>query len=202
MIKNDEKTSRLLGVILAGGASTRMGGNDKFMLPLGEKRILDYIVSRLSPQVDALILNTNANNISAELKVVPDIGDAAGPLSGLYTVLCYARDNGFDKVVTVAGDTPFIPNDLVLRFMEHAHNAAVVAKSDDRIHPIIGLWDVSLIAHVKTALENNELKMMNFIKNYAAFEVVWDQEIDPFFNINTAEDLKKAEEIAQMGQLF
>lgn len=202
MIRYDDPSPRLLGVILAGGASTRMGGHDKFLLPLGGKRILDHIVTRLSPQVDTLILNANTSNIVTEIDVVPDIGEPEGPLSGLFTALSHAKDNGFDKVVTVASDTPFIPNDLVSRFMECAYSRAVVAKSGDRIHPIIGLWDVSLLTDVKSALESKQLKMMNFVNNLGMVEVIWDRENDLFFNINTAEDLKQAEKLVHTGQFF
>lgn len=202
MVNKGDKSNRLLGVILAGGASTRMGGYDKFLLPMGEKRILDHIVERLSPQVDALVLNTNTTDISTELAILPDRGNSMGPLSGLYTVLRYAKDNGYSKIVSVASDTPFIPHDLVVRFMEQPDNRLVVAKSDDRLHPIIGLWDVTLLQDVKRALERPQLKVMSFVKNNNASEVVWDQALDPFFNINTAEDLEKAKKLAHQGQLF
>ena len=85
--------------------------------------------------------------------------------------------------------------------MEHSYCNVVVAKSGDRVHPTIGLWDVSLLTHVKRAIEYNQLKMMYFIQNNNLTEVVWNREIDPFFNINTAEDLKKAEKLVKKGQL-
>jgi len=186
---------RLLGVILAGGASRRMGGKNKCLLPLAGTSILDHIIKRLGPQVDSLILNANGLEMAENIEVVPDIIKDAGPLGGLYSALSFAKENGFSKVITVPGDTPFIPHDFSSRLMAHADQAVVVAKSADRIHPVLALWDVSLIDDLKVTLEKKHYKMRTWTAKYAPEIVIWTGEPDPFFNINTPEDLALAEKL-------
>ena len=187
--------TRLLGVIVAGGASRRMGGKNKCLLPLAGTSILDHIIERLSPQVDRLIVNANVEKISENIEVVPDIIKDAGPLGGLYSALSFAKEHGYSKVITAPGDTPFIPHDFARRLMEHADQAVVIAKSAGRIHPVLALWDVSLLDELKASLNEGERKMRNWIAKYATEEVVWTADPDPFFNINTPEDLIRAEKM-------
>ena len=196
MIDVAKNSTRLLGVILAGGSSRRMGGQDKFLLPLAGKSILDHIIERLRPQVDELILNANSEHILTDIKVIPDLYEPVGPMAGLYTALSYAKDNGFEKVVTVASDTPFIPDDFSKRLLEKAQNKIVVAKSNDRIHPVLALWDVSLLDELTEALNDDQRKMMSWISRFEVAEVCWNNSPDPFFNINTPEDLKEAENLS------
>lgn len=182
----------VLGVILAGGRSSRMGGNDKFLLDLRGKKILDHIIERFEPQVARLILNAN-RPIDTSLEVVPDIVSAHGPLGGLYSAFTFAKENGYSQIVTVPCDTPFIPDDFVSKLLEQSENPITVAKSQERIHPVLALWQISLLDDLKETIDNNQLKMMTWISRYVVTEVSWDSEPDPFFNINTAEDLAKAE---------
>ncbi len=179
-----------------------MNGQDKFLLPLGGKKMLSHIIDRLSPQVDKLILNINGPAQRAsffQLEVVSDIiydemNKPLGPLGGLYTALQYAKDNDFDYVVTTPCDTPFLPQNYVEKLWQHYQdNAVVVAKSKDRLHPVLALWSVSLLDDLKLTLEKNDRKMMDWLKKHHAKEVVWDEKLDPFININNLEDLKEAE---------
>lgn len=182
----------VLGVILAGGRSSRMGGNDKFLLDLGGKKILDHIIERLEPQVDRLILNAN-REVDTILEVVPDLVNSYGPLGGLYSALNYARENGFSQIITVPCDTPFIPYDFASRLLENRQTPIAVAKSAGRLHPVLALWHISLLGELKKTIENNQLKMMDWISSRSVTEVCWDTLPDPFFNINTADDLATAE---------
>jgi len=181
-----------LGVILAGGRSSRMAGKDKFLLDLGGKKILYHIIERLEPQVDRLILNAN-REVDTTLEVVPDLVNGHGPLGGLYSALNYAREKGYSQIVTVPCDTPFIPGDFVHRLLENSTSPITVANSANRTHPVLALWNISLIDNLKLALGNNQLKMMGLISTHPVTEVCWDTLPDPFFNINTADDLATAE---------
>jgi molybdenum cofactor guanylyltransferase len=197
----------VLGVILAGGSSRRMGGRDKFLLSLDGKQILQHIIARLKPQVDVVILNTRNVELKCSLEVVPDIksqenGEPYGPLGGLYTALSYAKKNGYSFVVTAPCDTPFIPDNFVLRLLEHKDKLIVTAKSKGQLHPVLSLWNVSLLSDLEKALDNKERKMMSWISKYNPVEVVWDQEPDPFLNINTSEDLLEAEKMILKNKLF
>ena len=110
-----------VGVILAGGRATRMGGGDKGLLPLGEARLLDHVVGRLAPQVAALALNANGDGArfaAYGLPVVPDsLAGFPGPLAGVLAGLDWAAERGAELVVTAAADTPFFPRDLVERLL-------------------------------------------------------------------------------------
>ncbi|HPF46116.1 MAG: molybdenum cofactor guanylyltransferase [Alphaproteobacteria bacterium] len=190
----------LLGVILAGGQSRRLGGNDKFLITLGKRRIIDHIVDRLGPQVDKIILNANRLDLDIRLEVVPDIldyGGQAGPMIGLFSALKYAKSHSYKKIVTVSADAPFIPDNFVERLMRHSSNSVVVAKSNGHVHSTHAVWDVSLLNDLDKALKMGERKMMSWIKSQKAVEIEWSIDPDPFFNINTAEDLENAKKLAE-----
>ncbi|PIK72507.1 molybdenum cofactor guanylyltransferase MobA, partial [Methylobacterium frigidaeris] len=137
-----------LGVILAGGLSRRMGGGDKPLLRLGDRTLLERVVERLAPQCSAgLILNANGDPARFRAFtgfVVPDsIPDAPGPLAGVLAALdfCAAHHPDVPYVASVAGDTPFLPHDLVARL----HAARVrdgvemaVAASGGQLHFVNG----------------------------------------------------------------
>lgn len=183
-----------LGVILAGGRSSRMGGKDKFLIELGGKKILDHIIERLEPQVDRLIINAN-RELDTSLEVVPDLVKGHGPLGGLYSALRFAKENGYSQIITVPCDTPFIPRDFASRLLEHSDKPITAAKSQGRIHPVLARWHISLLDDLKENIDNNQRKMLTWISKHPATEVSWDTPPDPFFNINRQEDLEKAERL-------
>jgi molybdopterin-guanine dinucleotide biosynthesis protein A len=183
-----------LGIILAGGMSRRMGGNDKFLETLGGQTILKHIKTRLSPQVDKMVFNHNKPVGNDDIEVVSDIISDAGPLGGIHAALSYAKDKGIDRIVTVPCDTPFIPMDYVSR-LKKSRKPLVIASSKGRLHPVLALWHVSLLEKMATSLENGDLKLMMFIKNIDHDVVNWDDKPDPFFNINTPDDLMRAKEV-------
>src|SRR5690606_37208572 len=121
---------KVAGIILAGGLSRRMGGGDKSLLELAGRPILAHVVARLAPQVEALALNANGDASRLKDFDLPVMADTvegfAGPLAGILAGLEWAASNKrFRAVVTVAGDTPFFPLDLVERL------SASVAKHPD-----------------------------------------------------------------------
>tara|TARA_R110002096_G_scaffold436105_1_gene668018 strand:- start:22977 stop:23582 length:606 start_codon:yes stop_codon:yes gene_type:complete len=193
MTDKDHNNTALLGVILAGGNSQRMGGGHKFLLSLCGTRIIDHVINSMSPQVDTLIVSANHEDLDTPLEVVPDLIKDAGPLGGIYTALMLAKERGYSKIVTAPADTPFIPDDFVSRLYAHSKNPIVVAKSDGQIHPVLALWDTELLDDIEMALKNGERKMLSLIKKYRPVQVDWTDERDPFFNINTPQDLDEAE---------
>lgn len=108
----------IAGIILAGGQSRRMGGGDKSLLALGDRRVLDHVVARLAPQVGPLALSANGDPTRFAGFGLPVLADTvegyAGPLAGILTGLEWAS-MACSAVVTVAGDTPFFPEDVVGR---------------------------------------------------------------------------------------
>ena len=183
----------LLGVVLAGGQSRRMSGHDKHQILLGGKTLLTHVTDRLDPLVDNLIINSNNENISDAYKVVPDIESHLGPIGGLYSALKYASENGYDQIVTTPCDTPFVPENYVDQLKKGHAKSCTIVGSGDRLHPVLGLWDVAVLNDVKASIEEKNLKLMTLLENIDHTICRWPDEPDPFFNINKPEDVKIAE---------
>ncbi len=201
-----------VGVILAGGQSRRMGGGDKCLRPLGGRPILAHVIERARPQVAALILNANgdpARFLSYGLPVVGDpIPGFAGPLVGVLAGLEWTATHApsAEFVVSFAADAPFVPRDLVARLSEVAHHAAAelaVATSAGQVHPVIGLWKVSLRQALRSAIVDEDIRKVDtwtarFRTAVVEFPVAGR---DPFFNVNDASDLAEAGLLLEPRQL-
>jgi molybdenum cofactor guanylyltransferase len=202
-------TTRIPGVLLAGGLARRMGGGDKPMRTIGGRTILERVIARLSPQCDGLILNANgdpARFAAFGLPVIADsVADFPGPLAGILAALDWMAANRPDVllVLSAAGDCPFLPRDLVSRL----HDALVkenaqlaVAASGDQSHPVIGLWSVSLRDELRHALVVEDVRKIDrWTARYKLATVNWPIEpLNPFFNANTVEDIAEAERLAAL----
>jgi len=207
-----------LGVILAGGQATRMGGGDKGRLALGNQTILDHVIARLSPQVSGLALNANGdptrfNDLS--LPILPDpIPGYAGPLVGVLAGLDWAATKGASTIVTVAADTPFFPTSLVHNLQETAQDMphplvlAATPRADGEAtksmsrsglirHPTFGLWPVALRDDLRVALQDGLRKVVLWTEKHKGREAVFNGAGDPFFNVNTPEDLAHAQTLSE-----
>lgn len=192
-------TNKILGVILAGGRASRMGGVDKPLIAVAGKPILTHLIERLSPQCDALILNANGDPLRFApfgLPVTPDsVAGFAGPLAGILAGLDEAARRGdFMDIVSVPGDTPFIPTDLVTRLYEARKQAGTeiaVASSAGRAHHAVALWPVALRETLRRALvDDGERRVSAFIARRPHTTVAWPTRSgDPFANLNRPEDL-------------
>lgn len=186
---------QVAGVILAGGQATRMGGGDKCLLPLGgSETVLERIVGRIGPQVACLALNANgdpARFASFGLEVLPDTFSDAGPLAGVLAGMRWAQDQGCNTLVSVAGDTPFFPVDLVAHLQAGRAGHPVAMAATDRTHPVFALWNVSLAPALALALDDGIRRVAAFATAQGALSVSFPvtEGMDPFFNINTPEDL-------------
>ncbi|MEM8788506.1 MAG: molybdenum cofactor guanylyltransferase MobA [Pseudomonadota bacterium] len=192
----------ITGVILAGGAASRMGGGDKCLLPLGGQTLLAGIIARLAPQVDRVVLNANddpARFAGFGVSVVPDsLPDRPGPLAG---VLAGMETAAPGHVVTVAGDTPHFPTDLVAGLraaLGPGHPIALAASPNARrgwgLHPTFGLWPTDLAADLRAALQAGTRKVVIWAERHGFAEARFPaSDGDPFFNINTPEDLAAAQ---------
>ena len=193
-----------LGVILAGGQATRMGGGDKGLLTLGGQTLLARVIDRLEPQVGSVALNANgdaARFADFDLPVLPDSIDGfVGPLAGVLAGLDWAASQGADTIVTAAADTPFFPCDLVpqllLRAEGMAHPLVLAATPDPKRgtarHPTFGLWPVALRDDLRAALTGGLRKVVLWTDQHDGREALFPDE-DAFFNVNTPEDLARAE---------
>jgi len=197
-------TVPIIGVILAGGLSRRMGGGDKGLRLLGGKSILRHVVDRVVPQVGRTILNANGDpGRFAEfgLPVVPDsLPDFPGPLAGVLAGMDWARANAAEAthVATFAGDSPFVPRDLVARMAAEIPAAEIVSvRSAGQDYPIIGLWPVSLADALRRAMVEEDMRKVDrWTARYrlAVIDVAADP-VDPFFNANAPADLDEAERL-------
>lgn len=194
------------GVILAGGRATRMGGGDKGLLPLGNGTLLGYVIDRLDPQVDGLALNANGDPARFQHLGLPVLADSiegfAGPLAGVLAGLDWAAAHGADTIVTAAADTPFFPADLVPQLLlasEGMEHPLVLAATPDAKrgairHPTFGLWPVALREDLRAGLKAGLRKVVLWTEKHHGREAVFStSHFDPFFNVNTPEDLAAAE---------
>ena len=195
-----------LGVILAGGLATRMGGGDKSLLMLSGQTLMARVIARMQPQVAGLAINANGDVArfgGFGLPVVADSIDGfAGPLAGVLAGLDWAATLGADHIVTAAADTPFFPADLVPRLLLAAENADVTMALAASPHPTrgmlrqptFGLWPVALREDLRVALQSRVRKVVQWTdKHSAALAPFQADGFDPFFNVNTPEDMKMAE---------
>jgi molybdopterin-guanine dinucleotide biosynthesis protein A len=201
MIARDEIT----GVVLAGGLSRRMGRGDKALLELAGRPLIRHAAERLAPQVGALAINANgdpARFAALALPVVPDeTADFPGPLAGVLAALHWAARvrPQTRAVVSISADAPFVPADLVHRLLEASSCTpvlrAAVAQSHGHRHHVIGLWPLETASEIEAALARSERRVEAIVDRLGAVAVPFpDQEIagervDPFFNINTPDDL-------------
>ena len=205
------------GIILAGGLSRRMGGGDKGLLMLGEISIIERVIDKILPQVGSLAININGDSSrfpDYKLPIIPDsIKGYLGPLSGILAGMEWAFKNGNRYIATVAADTPFLPDDFIKRLhaMVKSKNlnigiaaSRILSGDDVFIHPTFGIWEVALKDDLRDALANDTRKIMFWAKkfklDYYYFDTS-DKLSDPFFNINTPDDLEKAKYRLKKGLL-
>lgn len=204
-------TDRVAGVVLAGGQSRRMGGGDKGQRILGGRPMIAHVIERLSPQVNALAINSNADPQSFADHGLPVLADCiegyAGPLAGVLTGLQWAADNpAFTHVVTAATDTPFFPHDLVARFVVHAApDRIVMARSGGNRHPVFALWPVALRDDLTQWMASSDtMKVLAWAGRhdlvFCDFEYSPATGMDPFFNANTPEEFAEAEALLREGK--
>ena len=195
-----------LGVVLAGGLARRMGGGDKAMHIIGGRTILEHVVARIAHACDEVIINANgdpARFAALGLTVVADdLPGFPGPLAGILAALDWCAQNrpAFDWVLSAATDCPFLPDDLLARL--HAARAAdnaqlAVASSGGQSHHVIGLWRVDLRDELRHALVAENLRRIeSWTARYRLATACWPTTPhDPFFNVNTADDLSHAERL-------
>ena len=196
----------VIGIVLAGGQSRRMGGGDKCLETLGDAPVLAHVIARLDPQVSRLVINANGDVsrfAAFDLPVVPDsLSGFQGPLAGVQAGLAWvaAHHPEISWAVTVPSDTPFIPCDLVERLARAAKSSGTmaVATSEAGVHPVVGLWPVAMRVALARSLGAGERKASRWAEMQGAAQVCFDKEavgearVDPFFNINRPDDLAAA----------
>jgi len=183
-------------MIISGGTSRRFG-TDKGQAQLGGKPLVQHVLGRLSGQVSVVAINSN-DEIYDELDI-PVIADVIegglGPLAGVLTAMEWAQGLGEARVLTCAVDTPFLPLDWAECLAYVPGDRIAVSFSGERVHNVCTIWPVSLAADLRAALEGGQRRVGEWIEGYPFAHVPFDVrgDFDPFFNINTQEDMAKAE---------
>lgn len=193
------------GIILAGGRSRRFGSRPKALAILGGVALIEHVIERLSPQVSALAIgvdqrNPMYNTFGLEQVEDPEPG-VQGPLPALLSGLRWARDTASAEWLQLAPcDTPFLPTDLVGRLALHVKAQQVeacVPRFRGEIHGACGLWSVRLIAPLERAVQSGVRGFKEFMADQPVSVLEWPEPHagapDPFFNINTAAELRQAE---------
>jgi len=195
----------ILGAILAGGQSKRMG-KDKLFLELDNKKLIEHTIDKVKKYLKQVIIITNQKNeffLKNNLITVEDcIKGQLGPLVGILTAMKWAKENSnkYSWVATFPCDTPFFPESIIKSFIkesEKKESLLLSASSHGRKHNIFGLWSLELYDKLKNDLVNKKIRKVqdwtekNKIKNLE-FKF---KDYDPFFNINTKEDLEFAKKL-------
>ena len=195
--------SEIPAVILSGGQSRRMDGNDKAFLSIADQNLLEMVEGRLKLQTPKVAINTNSNNPKYVQHGLPILKDHFrgfwGPLSGILTAMIWANDMGYKKVATVAVDTPLFPENLLDKLdqkIKLSNSDIVFAASVSEqkrgkvLHPVFGLWKTFLFDDLRKQLEKGVRKVTCWSERHKASSVCFSNErIDPFFNINTPQDI-------------
>ena len=186
----------ITGIVLAGGMGRRMGGIDKGLVELDGRPMVAHVLARLSPQVDAVLINANQNQDRYAAFGYPVVADAvggfAGPLAGLHAGMAAAAT---PLVVTVPCDSPFLPTDLVTRLAaaRARDNAQLaVARTGDQPHPVFALVRRDVLPHLATFLERGGRKIDAWYATLRIVDVAFDDCEAAFRNINTADELAAA----------
>jgi molybdopterin-guanine dinucleotide biosynthesis protein A len=196
-----------LGLVLAGGLARRMGGGDKARIEIAGVSILDRILATLSAQCPRMVINANGDPARFEdtsLPVIPDnVEGHPGPLAGVLAGLDWlvAEKLGIEWMVSVPGDCPFLPDDLVERLHAARREAGVplaCAHSGEWRHPVVALWPVALREDLRKALVEDDMRKIEvWTARHGVAIAHWPAEpVDPFVNVNTPEDVARAERIA------
>lgn len=190
---------RIFAVILAGGAGARFGGADKALLTLNGERLIDLVLARIHPQVEAVAISANGDpkrfgpKVHAKMPVLPD-ATPVGPLSGLLTAMDWAGPLGADYVATVAVDTPHFPCDLIARLclaLDTQPNAKIALAKGARVHGTFGLWPLVIRNDLAAFLASGaNPKVLDFATRHPVAYAPFAHEA-AFDNINTPQDLAR-----------
>ncbi|MBV1875568.1 MAG: molybdenum cofactor guanylyltransferase MobA [Cycloclasticus sp.] len=201
-----DKSSDIIGVILAGGLSRRMNNQNKCFIPLNGKPLFEYVLEKLSPQCDTILINSNEQNERLAAYQFPIVKDSLegflGPLAGILSAMEWAKQHKPESkwILTVPVDTPFLPDDLLSKLyqsVQTTHSELACACSLGRTHPVIGLWPTSLADDLRLALTKEGMRKIDlWTSRYKISQQDFNNDnLDPFFNINCNEDLIEAESL-------
>ena len=194
--------NNILGVVLAGGKSQRFG-EDKSQVKLGGKLLIDYILSEITEEFRQILVVSNSSidfKKSDKISIIEDIKKNLGPLGGVLTAMKWVKDNNKDYkwISTFPADTPFFKRSILQKFLQDIQpeeSKLFFIKSNNTRHNIFGLWSIDLMDKLEEDLNKGERKVEVWANSIGVKTInIEFQNEDPFFNINTKEDLEKAKD--------
>ena len=191
-------TNAVAVAILAGGQGKRLGGGKPMRLLQGE-RLIDIALRGARQWSDIVTIclhdSTQIEEPGASISIDPP--QIVGPLGGLTSGLKFARNSACGLLLTIPVDTPFLPKDLLQRLLGAiGDGACAIAMSGGRVHPICALWRTTVLAQLNDYVRSGRRSLMGFAERLGCGIVEWPVgQADPFLNINTLEDLEKAERL-------
>ncbi|MBD1153379.1 molybdenum cofactor guanylyltransferase [Pelagibacterales bacterium SAG-MED24] len=195
--------NNILPVVLAGGKSKRFGEN-KSQAQLGGKILIDYILSEIVNEFKEVLIvaNENIEHLPSEKIIkIEDYKKDYGPLGGIFSAMKWVKDNNkkYNWIASFPSDTPFFKMNVLKKFLieiNEKESELFFIKSNEKRHNIFGLWSLDLIDQLEKDLETGTRKVEKWANNIGVKTINMSfEKKDPFFNINTKEDLKDAEKI-------
>ena len=195
--------NNILGVVLAGGKSQRFG-TDKSQVKLQNKLLIDYILEEIISQFnEILIIANNQINFrqSENISVIKDFKTGLGPLGGILTAMKWIKENNkrYEWISTFPSDSPFFTKKELKYFYENIkinESKLFFMKSKETRHNIFGLWSIDLIDQLEDDILKGDRKIETWANSIGVNIIDIDyKNVDPFFNINTKDDLKEAAKI-------
>jgi len=196
--------NNILAVVLAGGKSKRFG-EDKNQIKLGEKTLLEHVLSKINNKFKEILIVSSHNleiKKSENITVIPDCFDDFGPLAGVLSSMKWVKENQkqYKWVATFPSDTPFFEISIIEEYKKRINindSSLYFIRSNNKRHNIFGLWSIDLLDVLEDDLKNNNFRKVEDWADKIGVKTIDIEinEFDPFFNINTKEDYEKAKEI-------
>ncbi len=195
--------NNILGTVLAGGKSQRFG-EDKSQANLANKLLIDYVLSEIIDQFNEILIVSNNSikfNKSTKITIIKDFKKGLGPLGGVLSAMKWNKKNkkGYQWIATFPVDTPFFKKEILKDFVQQINleeSDLFFIKSNYTRHNIFGLWSVKLLEKLEKDLDRGERKVELWANNIGVKIINMEfSNSDPFFNINTKEDLEKAKKL-------
>ena len=201
------KKNKILILLLACGLSRMFGCGIKTFAKINGVTIFEKIISGFKKQGVRILINTNSNHkifLNSKLPIIADIKkNFQGPLAGIYTSMVWVKEKKLDIewILSVPSDTPFLPNNLLDTFVSKINKTKkiLIARSNNKVHPVIGIWNINLLKSLEQELKSDNRKIMEWVyKNEYDIVDFPVKFYDPFFNINNKEDIIEAEQIEKI----
>ena len=193
--------NNILGVVLAGGKSERFG-KDKSEIKLGSKTLLIHTLDKIKSKFNKIIIVSNNKRVKDYVVIKDCIEGQLGPLVGVLSAMKWIKKNNYSYkwVMTFPCDTPFFDISIIDKFIEATKlndGPLYFVKSEEKRHNIFGLWSLKIMETLEADILKNDYRKVEKWANKIGVKTIniTYENIDPFFNINTQEDLEEAKKI-------